>query len=631
MGKIGSKREMVAFRLAASMVWLGLGLLALTFAVLVPIQMQSLRARTINQAHTLAEAIATLYQAVDREQEMHEASRLIIQVARMRHVAFINLMDRSGKVIYSTEKDETGHLHSPLEGREEIDNLLYVTHVVSQSHSSVSAVSVVMELSGIYVEYIEFYIELAVAFILAIIFLALFIRYMTKRVVGDRLANLASVMGSAESGSFLVRAPVDIMDEVGAVSIAFNKLLSAMTHMQVKEIEREQDLKTVQDKLSIQNELERVAQELRRSNGSLNRRVKAQELLMDAAHHLGGVLNKNALLNRLVTLVRDKLGWPDFAIFLVSTETNTEPILRLATASGLPNIDLIRELTFKLGEGITGLVAQTAVPMAIGNLATENRLKLWDFIENNQEIPEFLRQGSMLSVPISYQGRVVGVMDFFYPEINAFDEEDVALLHALGALVATSIINADLYEATLQLATSDALTGVLNRRAMERIMESEVARAQRFSTPLSFLLVDVDYFKNYNDRMGHVMGDVALKEIAACLGASVRKVDSVARFGGEEFCVILPQTQEAAALEVAQKLCAAIRKLPIKGANKQPLGHLSISVGVAVYPKHMPPNLEQTPQLELIHAADEALYAAKRQGRDRVVCFSHIFSAEKKS
>ena len=98
----------------------------------------------------------------------------------------------------------------------------------------------------------------------------------------------------------------------------------------------------------------------------------------------------------------------------------------------------------------------------------------------------------------------------------------------------------------------------------------------------------------------------------------------MARFGGEEFCVILPQTNEQAALEVAEKLCSVIRKLDIPGAHLQPLKKISISIGVAVYPDHMPPILEQSPTIELVHAADEALYAAKRKGRDRVVRFEDI-------
>jgi diguanylate cyclase (GGDEF)-like protein len=342
---------------------------------------------------------------------------------------------------------------------------------------------------------------------------------------------------------------------------------------------------------------------------------------MDAAHQLGGILNKELLVNRLVALVRDKLGWPDFAIFLTHTNEGNESYLKLAVASGLPNIDIIKALTFNFGEGITGLVAESKTPALIKNLAQEKRIKIRDYIEKQDNVPEFLTIGSMLSVPMLYQGKTVGVMDFFHPELNAFDDDDAALSHALGALAAVALVNADLYEATLELATSDPLTGVLNRRAMERLLDAEVNRAERFGTPLALLMIDVDHFKNFNDRMGHVVGDLVLKEVAHRLKQSIRKVDAVARFGGEEFCVILPQTDARQALEVAHKLCIAIRAIEIRGSSKQPLGHFSISVGVAVFPTHVPKTLSRNPSVELIHAADEALYQAKREGRDRVITY----------
>ncbi len=613
----------VARRLAFRTAVLGFILLLATFSILIPWQIRTVKAGAVRQAQSLAKVIASLYQAVERNEDVDEVSRLILKVAHMPSVAFVSLIDENGKVIHSTDFHQINHVYPKASRKSEVDNFLYVTQAIPDPKLDVSAVLVVMDLSSIYADYIRFYVELACGFILAIILLALIMAWITRSIVGSRLARLARAMGNAEKGSFLVRAQVDKMDEVGAVTVAFNKLLAAITNLQVKEIEREQDLKSAQKQLSIKAQLEKVADELQASNKSLKRRVKAQELLMDAAHHLGGILNKEALVSRLVVLIRDKLGWPDFAVFLKEPDQDQ---LRLVIASGLPNIDIIKELSFRFGEGITGLVAEKATPIAIGDLAKEPRIKLWSKFDNLDNLPDFLKHGSMLSVPMSYQGRVVGVMDFFYPKLNAFDEEDVTLLHALGALLATSIVNADLYEATLELATSDSLTGVLNRRAMERVIENEVARAQRFSTPLSLLLVDVDHFKNYNDQMGHLMGDVALKEIASCLQKSVRKVDSVARFGGEEFCVILPQTSEQAAMEVAEKLCVAVRKLDIPGASMQPLKKISVSIGVAVYPDHMPPILEQPPTIELIHAADEALYAAKRKGRDRVVRFEEINS-----
>ena len=617
----------VSRRLAWRIMLLGLLLSVLVFSVLIPWQTRSVRKHALSEASMLASTLSVLYHILDNREEMQEIAPLLLRVAHMPHVAFVDVTDSKGSVLYSSRAAHVGHHHLYSEELLEEGNFVYITQPIETSISNVANVTVGMNMTVIYEEYFHFYMELALGFLLILIFITLIIAAITRNIVGSRLAHLAEAMGNAEKGSFLVRAKVDTMDEVGAVTLAFNKLLSAITHFQVKDIEREQDLQVAHEQLSIKAELERVADELKRSNDNLNRRVNAQELLMDAAHHLGGVLNKEALLSRLVTLVHENLKWPDFVIFLTQGDLKKNPSLLLATASGAPNIELIHDLTFQFGEGITGLVAQTGMPMVIHDLSMEPRMKVKIDATDKSQIPDFLKEGSMLSVPMLYQGKVTGVMDFFSPERNAFDDDDVTLINALGALVAMAIANADLYEETLELAISDPLTGILNRRSMERIIESEITRSDRFSTPLSLLLVDVDYFKKYNDSMGHVMGDTALKEIANQLSTTVRKIDRVARFGGEEFCVILPQTTEEGARDVAEKLCAAIRKISIQGVENQPLGHLSISVGVSVYPKHLPAVLNRSPAFELIHAADEALYTAKRQGRDRVVCYHPNFQA----
>jgi diguanylate cyclase (GGDEF)-like protein len=286
---------------------------------------------------------------------------------------------------------------------------------------------------------------------------------------------------------------------------------------------------------------------------------------------------------------------------------------------------VIRDLTFAFGEGITGLVAQNGTPIVVSNLASDSRIKVWHNIKKLDHVPDFLKYGSMLSVPMLYQGRVVGVMDFFYPQLNAFDEDDTTLLNALGALVATAVVNADLYEATLELATSDPLTGLLNRRAMERLLDNEIARSQRFSTPLSVLLIDVDNFKAFNDRLGHLLGDEVLKAIANLLKRSVRRVDAVARFGGEEFCVILPQSAHQAAMDVANKLLEMVRSMDFAGASDQPLGRMSISIGVAIYPEHAN-HFEDGKNVvhDLMRMADAALYEAKKLGRDRAISYSQL-------
>jgi two-component system cell cycle response regulator len=173
---------------------------------------------------------------------------------------------------------------------------------------------------------------------------------------------------------------------------------------------------------------------------------------------------------------------------------------------------------------------------------------------------------------------------------------------------------ADTLEAMRQLATRDELTGLLNRREFDRILQEEEQRATRFGHALALVMVDVDRFKSINDTHGHPAGDALLREVARRLTTCVRSVDRVARVGGEEFGLILVQSDRTAALQVAQRVCATVRTEPVR-VNETRTISVTVSAGVAVLPN----DAGAVPAL--IAAADKALYAAKSGGRDRAVSF----------
>lgn len=169
-------------------------------------------------------------------------------------------------------------------------------------------------------------------------------------------------------------------------------------------------------------------------------------------------------------------------------------------------------------------------------------------------------------------------------------------------------------EALRRLATRDQLTGLLNRREFDRILEEERERALRFGHTVALIMVDIDHFKSVNDTHGHPVGDVVLREVARRVSSQVRTVDRVARFGGEEFGVILVHADRVAALEVANKLCAAVRRDPILAGETLPL-NITISAGVAILPT------DAADEATLLSRADKALYVAKSGGRNRAVAF----------
>jgi len=218
-----------------------------------------------------------------------------------------------------------------------------------------------------------------------------------------------------------------------------------------------------------------------------------------------------------------------------------------------------------------------------------------------------------LCIPILAQGETLGIL-----HLQATDEEpqlnasELSFKTTFAAQVGLSITNIRLREALRTQSVRDALTGLYNRRYLEEVMEREVRRASRAAQSLGVLIIDLDYFKKFNDTYGHDAGDAVLREIAVSLTKGVRAEDFVCRFGGEEFVVILPTADLAAARARAERLRAKTRDLTILHQGRS-MGMITISVGVAAFPEH-----GESPK-ELLAAADAALYEAKRGGRDQVV------------
>jgi diguanylate cyclase (GGDEF)-like protein len=223
---------------------------------------------------------------------------------------------------------------------------------------------------------------------------------------------------------------------------------------------------------------------------------------------------------------------------------------------------------------------------------------------------------SHLCVPVSGQGRTVGLLHFDGLE----HREDAALLHdtllAWGTTIAENLglalSNLELREKLRVQAMRDALTGLYNRRYLEEALARELRRSARSQRPLSLLIVDIDHFKQVNDRHGHDVGDEVLCAVAHLLESTARAEDVVCRLGGEEFVVISPEADVGGGAVLAERLRGAVRALEgaaLPAALTQPV---TVSIGVASAPQHA------ADAAALLKAADAALYDAKRAGRDRV-------------
>lgn len=187
------------------------------------------------------------------------------------------------------------------------------------------------------------------------------------------------------------------------------------------------------------------------------------------------------------------------------------------------------------------------------------------------------------------------------------------LLVAVGGWIWMGRDVNSLYSETKRLSLTDPLTGLHNCRKLHSDLERALSSAAQYGRQLSFIMLDIDYFKNYNDCNGHQLGDFALQKAAGLITASVRNVDEVYRYGGEEFCVLLPEADKDDAILVAERIRQQIEAEEFIGEGKQPGKHITASIGVATYPN------DAVSKEELIESADMALYKAKENGRNRIV------------
>ena len=197
-------------------------------------------------------------------------------------------------------------------------------------------------------------------------------------------------------------------------------------------------------------------------------------------------------------------------------------------------------------------------------------------------------------------------------DMERLSDDDRLVIYAVASEFVVAVENSQLYKLTKRLSVTDELTGMFNYRYLQRRLDEEITRAKRYSKHVSFLMIDADDFKLFNDRYGHLAGDRALAEFGGVLGAVVREVDVVARYGGEEFALLLPETDAAGAFIVAEKIREALAAHLFGDADDTRCCTLTVSIGLATYPTYA------YDKESLLREADDALYRAKDDGKNRV-------------
>jgi len=429
----------------------------------------------------------------------------------------------------------------------------------------------------------------------------------THLFLDEPLSKLASVMGRAEKGDFLVRAPEISDDELGSLSKNFNQMLSHITNLTATKIQAEQDLLYAQRELKFKTQLSEQSKVIKENNKMLEALVKDLSLLYEIGQGVNSAIESEELFRVITEVLQQRLKLDKFAILL---KDETGEFLQVRAAYGFAESDHMLDKGFRLGEGVTGEAVKTGETIYISDTTREERFLHY----KGEEIV----QGSFLSTPLIFKKDVFGVINFHRPKVDSFSDEEIRLLNLVANQVALAIENAKLYSKARELSIKDDLTGLYNRRHFQTVLQIEWKRAVRFHRNLSLLMIDADHFKKLNDTYGHLHGDKILKELSNILKRNIREIDTVARFGGEEFIVLLPDTDKNGAMAVGEKLrkmAESQRFTETQSAQSTPV---TISVGLASYP-------DDVRELDdLIDHADIALYDAKDAGRNRVIAYPQL-------
>ncbi|MDD5089330.1 MAG: diguanylate cyclase [Candidatus Wallbacteria bacterium] len=272
--------------------------------------------------------------------------------------------------------------------------------------------------------------------------------------------------------------------------------------------------------------------------------------------------------------------------------------------------DLQEQIEMRCGEGIAGHVVKSGIPVLSIDCENDPRFKKY-IGSSGMKAPK-----SLISVPLIVKDKPFGVINLSdRKDDTSFTTGDMELLLTISTQMAISLDNSKLYE----MAIRDGLTGLFIYRYFQIRLEEELIRSRRYEDPLALMMIDVDFFKKFNDQYGHQQGDIVLRETAQLIQMTVRSIDVVCRYGGEEFVVILPNTTSEQALILAERLRHKVEEYPFPGQENNL--KVTISIGLAEFPRMA------SDKGEFINRADIALYESKKQGRNRCT----VFSGEMKS
>jgi diguanylate cyclase (GGDEF)-like protein len=340
-------------------------------------------------------------------------------------------------------------------------------------------------------------------------------------------------------------------------------------------------------------------------NELLLRKTQAREIELLRAHSLG------ELFDRIVSGLRDA-----YALDLV-TLSLLDPQYELRHLSGNENLSIAVIEEVKFIDAVSPLAPK---------LASFDRPWLGPYNPADHElmVSPHMNHGSVALIPLPRDNRAIGVIAFGSRDSKRFTSDLAAdFLAHLGVVVAISLENAVNRARLVRSGVTDFLTGWHNRRYFHNRLREELARAERTGKSLACLMIDIDHFKEINDRFGHLAGDEALKEVARRAEAEIRAGDTGARFGGDEFAILLGGAEIPAAVKLAERIHHVVGATPIRVHGG---AHVTVTLSIGVATARPQPRSHDYKALaeRLIAEADGALYRAKSAGRNRVEVSTHV-------
>ncbi len=353
----------------------------------------------------------------------------------------------------------------------------------------------------------------------------------------------------------------------------------------------------------LRDRLRALTDEVQR-NELLLRKTQAREIELLRAHSLG------ELFDRIVTGLRDAYGLDLVTLSLFDPQHE----LRHLSGNETLSSTVIDEVRF----------IDSVSPLA-PRLVQFDRPWLGPFNATDHElmVSRGMTRGSIALIPLPRDNRAIGVIAFCSRDPQRFTHDLAAdFLAHLGVIVAISLENAVNRARLLRSGVTDFLTGWHNRRYFHNRLREELARAERTGKALACLMIDVDHFKEINDRFGHLAGDEALKEVARRAEAEIRAGDTGARFGGDEFAILLAGAEGAQALKLAERIHQGVGSTPVRVHGG---AHVTVTLSIGVATARPQPRSHDYKALaeRLIAEADAALYRAKSAGRNRVDVSTH--------